>query len=132
MKIFLDDERVPVEEGWTVARSFGEYHRLVLLGGSSITHISFDHDLGLLSLDGYACVHWLIDLAMDEPDLLTGLHTIMFHTANLTGLENMRSLLANAQKHGILSDVELVPYSCLFHSDHAIMPNNFDITLREE
>ena len=133
MKIFLDDERVPVKyEEWVTVRNFGEFRRLMLRAGSAVTDLSFDHDLGLGELhDGMTCVHFLVDLAMDEPEMVSGLTKIMFHTANIGGMKNMRGLIESAQKHDILSGVELVDYSCLFHSDHAMMPKDFDERTRD-
>jgi hypothetical protein len=58
MKVWLDDERSPPDDSWTVAKTFPEFVTLWTFHKHKITHIGFDHDLG--SLDhretGYAAV----------------------------------------------------------------------------
>ncbi len=123
MKIFIDDERIPVDDGWLVVRSYAEFCRAFLGGGTCVRELSFDHDLGGFDPTGLDCVNWLIETALDDPDLVSGLERIYFHTANIIGMVDMRGKLENAQEHGIIgTDIELVDKSCLFHSDHAVMP----------
>lgn len=57
MKIFLDDERFPIQvykytnipiyqEEWQIVRNFKDFTFFVRRNNTLITHISFDHDLG--------------------------------------------------------------------------------------
>ena len=53
-KIYLDDVRTPVKDGWTVVRSYEEFvDKVVELGLNSIEIISFDHDLGDTAMEEY-------------------------------------------------------------------------------
>lgn len=60
MKLYIDDER-PVPDGWVSAKT--EQTAIDMLRDNNVTHVSFDHDLGLNSLGdemtGYAVVTWL-------------------------------------------------------------------------
>lgn len=82
-RIYLDDQRTPLEEGWIVVRSMEEFSRKVQeVGLESISRISLDHDLDKSAMDEYFsnvaknytidyskiveptgldCVKWLID-----------------------------------------------------------------------
>lgn len=44
-KLFIDDERFPATDGWTIARSSKEAFNCIFSKGIP-QHISFDHDLG--------------------------------------------------------------------------------------
>lgn len=64
MKLFLDDDRLPIDcaaymhqrigtlnpiylqDDWTIVRTYDEFIELVSYASHDITHISFDHDLG--------------------------------------------------------------------------------------
>lgn len=102
MKIFIDDERHPKEDGWVVVRTGEEYlsilHDLTL---PIITHLSFDHDLGE-ALDGYDLVKSTVALAMDAPQRLAPDLSITIHTANTIGQNNMTRYIRFAQNHGII------------------------------
>jgi hypothetical protein len=131
VKIFLDDERIPAKPGWTVVRNFHEFRDTVMANAAVITEITFDHDLGDDFRNGFNCVQWMTDHALDEPGVFESLTRIWFHSANTEGIENMRGLLEGMIEHGVIDKIELVDYSCLFYRDHAIMPPDFDETTRK-
>ena len=82
-RIYLDDQRTPLEEGWIVVRSMEEFsNKIQEVGLESISRISLDHDLDKSAMDEYFsnvaknytidyskiveptgldCVKWLID-----------------------------------------------------------------------
>lgn len=100
MKIFLDDERNPInfvgyDNTWTIARNFEEFNALVLKafhGLDIIECISFDHDLGKDTPDGYDCVKWLVDQYIT-------IDSALVHSMNPVGAENIFHLLKNWQKY---------------------------------
>jgi len=56
VKVFLDDVRTP-PPGWVLTQSVGETIDLLLEEG--VTHLSLDHDLGLVEETGYDVLLWL-------------------------------------------------------------------------
>jgi hypothetical protein len=88
IRIYLDDVRTPVEEGWTVVRNYEQFVAQVMyIGLENIELISFDHDLGetamkeyytnvspnyelnydnILEKTGMDCVKWLINYYYDN------------------------------------------------------------------
>ncbi len=53
-RIYLDDQRTPLEEGWIVVRSMEEFsNKIQEVGLESISHISLDHDLDKSAMDEY-------------------------------------------------------------------------------
>jgi hypothetical protein len=50
MRVYLDDRRVPPDASWVLAATPEEVIRL--LEGGEVSHLSLDHDLGLLDEDG--------------------------------------------------------------------------------
>lgn len=56
MKVYLDDMRTP-PPGWVLTSSVGETINLLRKGG--VTHLSLDHDLGLVDETGYDVLLWL-------------------------------------------------------------------------
>ena len=54
VKIYLDDVRTPVADGWNIVRNYDEFVAKVLeLGLSNIKLISLDHDLGDTAMSEY-------------------------------------------------------------------------------
>ena len=88
VRIYLDDVRTPVDEGWTIVRNYEQFVTQVMLNGlENIEVISFDHDLGesamkeyytnvspnyelnydnILEKTGMDCVKWLINYYYDN------------------------------------------------------------------
>ena len=86
-KLFLDDIRNPLDNGWEIVRSYEEFLTIIQERGKPRS-ISFDHDLGEGGT-GLDCVKWLIhDMRMDLRDV-----TITFHSENLVGVRNMWGLI---------------------------------------
>lgn len=53
-KIYLDDIRIPVDQGWIVTRDYHEFAGIVtLIGLDNIEVISLDHDLGPSAMSEY-------------------------------------------------------------------------------
>lgn len=83
VKIYLDDIRTPIKEGWTVVRNYDEFkNKIEEVGLDNVELISLDHDLGDSAMNeyynnvsknykldydnikektGYDCAKWLID-----------------------------------------------------------------------
>ena len=88
VRIYLDDVRTPVDEGWTIVRNYDQFvTQVMLIGLENIEVISFDHDLGesamkeyytnvspnyelnydnILEKTGMDCVKWLINYYYDN------------------------------------------------------------------
>jgi len=126
--VFLDDTRSPVDvynytfkrvyldTEWTIVRNYDEFVNDILLNGIPDGY-SFDHDLGLEHYDhrndepgklpydqyteksGYHCAKWLIDYCIDNKLELP--ETILIHTMNVVGAQNIASLFNTYEKvHG--------------------------------
>lgn len=102
MKIYLDDLRLPYDSTWTIVKDFQAFVDLVNeTNDGDITHISFDHDLGL-SLSGYDAVKWFVEQCLDEPEIGANLEEVIVHSANPVGADAIRSHFELAVKHDIL------------------------------
>lgn len=98
INIYLDDLR-PCPEGFVLAKNIEEAKEL--MKGNEIGILSLDHDLGLdkkgnILPTGYDFVKYLCDVGLN-------CKAIYLHTANPVGKENMRQLLRNAKKHGVIN-----------------------------
>lgn len=92
-RLFLDDVRDPVnEEEWIIARDFDEAAEIVEKLGFP-EFVSFDHDLGLLSLTGYDFAKLLIEIDLDTGDMPDNFDFAV-HSANPVGSANIRGILA--------------------------------------
>lgn len=89
MKIFVDDLRNPITDGWNIARSYSEFVCMIdkaISGGVFISDVSFDHDLGC-GPDGVECIKYLLDMI-----LYNGMEcplSIGVHTANPVGRQRL-------------------------------------------
>jgi hypothetical protein len=93
MRIWLDDVR-PMPEGFDVhIKNAMEAMKLIALG--TVTHISFDHDLGL-DMSGYAvaCCVEAAAFASRIPRL-----TWAVHSANPVGRENITACMKKAEQY---------------------------------
>jgi hypothetical protein len=70
-RIFLDDERFPVEDNWVIVRSVEEAKSWVRANGFP-DYVSFDNDLGYGLPEGRDFANWLIDRALDRGGLPSG------------------------------------------------------------
>lgn len=88
--MFIDDERLPVDDSSVVCRSFQEAVECVKENGCP-THVDFDHDLGD-GPSGYDFAKWLVENCLDGggfPD------TFSVHSQNPVGKNNIESLMNN-------------------------------------
>ena len=108
MKLYLDDIRHPHQSGyqdneWIVCRNDKTFKDMFMSFDSIITHISFDHDIDSYNDDGtevtgYDCVKWLCDYIQDNNIDISKL-TILTHTANVVGKENMKAYWDNFKNY---------------------------------
>ena len=111
-RIYLDDERIPVEKDWIVCRNYDEFIKAITdIGISNIELISLDHDLGSSAIreffrnvvtnntidynnitekTGYDCAKWLVELSIDNSIRLP---LILVHSANPVGAENIKGYI---------------------------------------
>jgi hypothetical protein len=82
VKIFLDDMR-PCPNGFILAKNYKEC--ITLLKNNKVDVISLDHDLGG-NKSGYDVVKYMV-----EYDIYPS--TIILHSANPVGVQNMEQLL---------------------------------------
>lgn len=89
-KIFLDDERFPVGDGWTIVRSFDEaVSHIEEHGFDSTSFISFDHDLGE-GKSGHEFAIWLVDYCLDNSTPAIHYDT---HSQNPVGARNIKGVI---------------------------------------
>lgn len=99
MKIFIDDERFPPDDGctWKICRTLEEFQALIESGAKPI-HISFDHDLGDNIPTGMDIAKWLIEFDLDN-DILTPDFTWYAHSQNPNGRDNINGILKSYSVH---------------------------------
>ena len=113
MKIYLDDVRTPIEDGWVVVRNYDQFvSNILYFGLDQIELISLDHDLGDTAMQewqrnvyhnyelnydnitektGMDCVKWLIERWLDGEPVCR----VMVHSANAIGSTNMMGYINN-------------------------------------
>jgi hypothetical protein len=112
-RIYLDDVRTPIEEGWTVVRDYEQFVSTIMyIGLENIELISLDHDLGdtamkewktnvyhnyTLNYDnitektGMDCAKWLVNQWMDGQPVID----VFTHSANAIGSANIMGYINN-------------------------------------
>jgi hypothetical protein len=112
-KIYLDDIRTPIEDGWTVVRNYDAFVSTVMyIGLENIDIISLDHDLGdtamkewhtnvyhnyTLNYDnitektGMDCAKWLVEQWMNGQPIVD----VFTHSANAIGSANIMGYINN-------------------------------------
>ena len=103
LKLFLDDEREPPNDGcdWLIVRNIREAVHVLTMHWNKIDFISFDHDLGLGdSVDGFentgmGVARWIIEQCLDDKFTLHDNFSWYVHSQNPVGAENINSLLTN-------------------------------------
>ena len=99
-KLFLDDERDPVGDGWVVCRNISEAVTVCNLFGLP-SYISFDHDLGSgepadgFENSGMGFARWIVSICMDYADAMPDNFAWYVHSQNPIGAENIDKLLKN-------------------------------------
>lgn len=102
-KMFIDDERFPVDPSMVVVRSFDEAVAYAIEHGCPV-FISFDHDLGM-GKTGYDFANWLIDTDLDNLGFMPETFHFDVHSQNPIGARNIREALngyiafRNASRH---------------------------------
>jgi hypothetical protein len=113
IRIYLDDVRTPIEEGWTVVRDYEQFVSTIMYHGlENIEVISLDHDLGdtamkewhnnvyhnykldydnITEKTGMDCAKWLVEQWMDGQPLVD----VFTHSANAIGSANIMGYINN-------------------------------------
>jgi hypothetical protein len=98
-KLFLDDERYPVDNTWHIARNF--YDAVWYVTNYGLPYqISFDHDLGSpQNMTGYDFAKWLCayieDYELDFPEDFE----YHIHSQNPVGAENIRAFMESFKRY---------------------------------
>lgn len=112
-KIYLDDIRTPIEEGWTIVRNYDAFVSTVMyIGLENIDMISLDHDLGdtamkewhtnvyhnytlnyenITEKTGMDCAKWLVEQWMNGQPIVD----VFTHSANAIGSANIMGYINN-------------------------------------
>ena len=97
-KLFLDDERDPVGNRWTVCRSVGEAVAVCQVFKLP-AYISFDHDLGPgpspggFENTGMGFAKWMIEQVLDDTMQLPTGFDYYVHSQNPVGADNIRNIM---------------------------------------
>jgi hypothetical protein len=97
-KLFIDDERNPIEKNWVVARSSQEAIDYIKLFGTFPQEIAFDHDLGDDDTS-IKLINWMTEMLMDEKYSFHKKFTYFVHSQNPIGKNNIDGLMTNLIKH---------------------------------
>jgi hypothetical protein len=124
-RIYLDDVRTPVDEGWVIVRNYDEFVSTIeKIGFNNIELVSLDHDLGdsamkewrtnvyknyqldynnITEKTGYDCAKWLVEKWI-EGEAIFDVYT---HSANAIGSANIMGYINN-YRH-----VSRLPQNCV-------------------
>ena len=99
MILWLDDVRNPLDCGLREKDFFwvhNSYEFVQYIRNNPMPdEISFDHDLGLESFDGYWCAKWLANYCIDNN---VKLPDVFCHSANPVGKKNIESVFSTYKK----------------------------------
>jgi hypothetical protein len=87
VQLYVDDIRSAPNDDWVVARSYRD--AVKYLESGVVTSLSLDHDLGG-KLTGYDICVWMV-----SQEYFVWPITIVLHTSNTVGRDNMRQLLTH-------------------------------------
>jgi len=90
-RLFIDDERDPVNNLWLIARSSYDAMNAFLVFGMPL-EIAFDHDLGEDDTS-MVYVKWLYDRIVDDGARFPEGFTYSVHSQNPVGAANIKSLM---------------------------------------
>ena len=112
-RIYLDDVRTPVGDGWTIVRNYDQFTSTIqYIGLENIELISLDHDLGdsamkewhygvtknyainydnITEKTGMDCTKWLVNQWLDGQPVVD----VVVHSANAIGSANMMGYINN-------------------------------------
>lgn len=91
-KLFLDDERFPVDSSWAIARTPSEAFVLIEKNGMP-NEMSLDHDLGEGIPTGYDFVRMLSERLLDGEVILPDSFKYYVHSQNPVGKRNIEEYL---------------------------------------
>lgn len=96
-KLFLDDERDPIDDSWIVVRSYDEAVKTVeTLGFPGF--VSFDHDLGS-EKTGYDFAKYLVNYDIKSDTwFIPNIFNYYVHSQNPIGKENIVRFLESYKK----------------------------------
>lgn len=96
MKLFIDDERDPVGDDWTICRSYSETIRTLTANKDCPQYISFDHDLGPEEMTGYDIAKWIVNFDIKRAGTYIPFDFDWYvHSQNPVGRDNINGLLSN-------------------------------------
>lgn len=117
MKIFIDDERYPLrgeERDWVIVRDPVTALAIIRANAATITHISFDNDLGY-DTEGRTILSMVLGTPVMAPMVMPRLEEIRVHSANTVANKSMIDLAQSAQQTGTLrQDVRIEQASALY------------------
>jgi hypothetical protein len=112
-KIYLDDVRTPIDDGWVIVRNYDEFvSKVNEIGFDNIKLVSLDHDLGESAMEewrtnvynhykidynnitektGYDCAKWLVDNWIEGRMVFD----VFTHSANAVGSANIMGYINN-------------------------------------
>jgi hypothetical protein len=112
-RIYLDDIRTPIEDGWEVVRNYEQFVSTIMyIGLDNIELISLDHDLGdtamkewhtnvyrnytldynnITEKTGMDCAKWLVEQWMNGERVVD----VFTHSANAIGSANIMGYINN-------------------------------------
>jgi hypothetical protein len=94
-KLFIDDERVPVDDGWVIARTSADAIAEIT-GRGWPSYISFDHDLGGDDT-AMAVVNWMLEQVLDGTYQGT-IPEFYVHSQNPIGRDKLRARMSDLVK----------------------------------
>jgi len=117
MKIFIDDERMPLRDEigeWIIVREPKTAIDLIRANAPFVTHLSFDNDLGF-ELEGDDVMKALFGTPMTAPVRLPVLQEIRVHSANIVKNKAMIDRAVSARDAGVIgADVHIEARSALY------------------
>lgn len=119
MRIFLDDERLPIDDGkpWTIVRSISAFFKTIAeanAAGDPVTVISFDHDLGAGG-EASRAIKKMLQMQQSEPGVhFPKLKLVIIHTANAVQLKSMTNTFMAAAEEGLFPHLVVQTKSALF------------------
>ena len=97
-KLFIDDERNPIENGWVIARSSKEAIDYIKMVGSFPKEIAFDHDLGGDDTS-IKFINWMTEMLIENKYKIPYNFKYSIHSQNPVGKMNIEGLMENLIKH---------------------------------
>jgi hypothetical protein len=96
-KLFLDDERYPIDNNWVIARNINDAIWYINNYGMPF-FISFDHDLGNFKQSGMDFAKWFVNYILDN-NISLNKFDFYVHSQNPVGAENIKSLIDELVKY---------------------------------